>query len=45
MPALPEFYALSPEARQVLLLEAIVEQHSWHYAPMVRIAAIVTAGG
>lgn len=32
MPALPEFYALSTEARQVLLLEAIVEQHSWHYA-------------
>lgn len=31
MPTLPEFYALSPGERHVLLLDAVLAQHAWHY--------------
>ncbi len=32
MPGLLEFYALTPAARHGLVLDAVLTQHSWHYA-------------
>ena len=31
MLALPEFYTLPPLQRDQLLIEAVLEQHEWHY--------------
>jgi hypothetical protein len=45
MPALSEFYAIPPGARDRILLDAIHESHAWHFARNASYRATMSARG